>query len=101
MLLFPVLVAALLTISATAAHAGAFVLTLEDLTGPTTTVTINDGGSGDGVPAPDGIWFVGDVGGFFVSVTGDAFPPSGMNLLNFIVHSASGGQFRATLSRTD
>jgi hypothetical protein len=99
-LLLPALVGVLLTVSATAAQADTFKLILEDLTAPD-SVTVYDGDTNDFVTAPDGILFVGNVGGFFVQVNGDAFPPSGMNLMNFIVQAPTdGGQFRATLSRT-
>jgi len=103
--LLPVLVAALLTVSATAAQAHTFQLVLEDLSAPlgaTNPTVVIDGDSNDGIGSPDGILFMGKVGGFDIIVTGEAFLPSGLNLLNFILQSpAVGGDFRATLSRTD
>ena len=97
-LLLPALVAVLLAVGATAAQADTFTLTLEDV--GTSTVVVVDGDSND-FAGPDSILFIGTVGGFNVTVNGDALPPDGMNLLNFIVSApASGGEFKATLSRT-
>lgn len=105
LLLLPVLVAALLTVSATAAHADVFKLVLQDLSAPVSgsnpTIVFDDQDPDLINPGPDSILFSGTVGGFMVVVTGDALPPTGMNLLNFILSAPSGGgDFRATLSRT-
>ena len=105
-LLLPVLVAALLTISASAAQAGAFVLTLEDLTGGTSTV-ITDQFAPDVNATLDRILFMGKVGTFDVTIFANTYlpGPSGapvqMNVSNFRVTSTGAGDFRATLTRTD
>jgi hypothetical protein len=72
-------------------------------------VTVNDNQfpSVDTNGLSDHIVFDGQVGDFFVSVTGDVFfPPNTtapvqMNLLNFLITSQRAGNFRATLSRID
>jgi hypothetical protein len=106
-LLLPVLVAALLTMSASAAQAGAFVLTLEDLAGGgPVSITDNELGGLDANLTADKIRFIGTVGSFNVTFFANAYAPgpSGaplqMNLSNFQVVSTTGGNFRATLSRT-
>jgi hypothetical protein len=107
-LLLPVLVAALLTLSASAAQAGAFVLTLEDLAGG--AVTITDNLAPDANLTADAIRFVGTVGSFSVTITANAYygattgptgAPVQIKVSNFqVVSSAAGGNFRATLSGT-
>ncbi len=108
-LLLPVLIAALLTMSASAAQAGAFVLTLEDLAGGgPVVITDNEVGGLDANLTADKIRFIGTVGSFTVTIFANTFAPgpSGaplqMNLSNFQVVSTAlgGGNFRATLSRT-
>jgi hypothetical protein len=113
-LLLPVLIAVLLTFSASAAHAGAFVLTLTDNTGGQNYVLddndlILDGlgdVAGDLNGASDAIIFSGRVGRFDVQVFGNVLVPSPsgapvqMNLSNFLVSSDTGGTFTAKLERT-
>jgi len=113
-LLLPALVAVLLTVSATAAQAGSFVLSLKDVTSGQSFV-LNDNDLildaygdplGDLNSASDAIIFSGTVGVFDVQVFGNVFlpGPSGspvqMNLTNFLVSSSKGGTFEATLTRT-
>jgi len=104
--LLPILVAALLAFSASAAHAGAFILTLTDLDAPGSSVTINDDDLNDFNGSPDGIVFMGNVGSFDVQVFGTTWIPAPtgapvqMDLSNFLISSSSGGRFTATLSRT-
>jgi len=113
--LLPVLVAALLTVTASAAQAGSFVLTLTDVTSGQ-TYNLSDNGVaqdpvtgeiyGDFNGATDGIIFDGKVGVFNVTVYGNTIIPGGsgsavqMNLSNFLVSSTQGGTFTATLTRT-
>jgi hypothetical protein len=113
-LLLPILIAVLLTVSATAAHAGAFVLTLTDVTRGETyelddnELILNADGDllGDLNGANDAIVFSGRVGKFDVQVFGNTFLPGPtgapvqMNLTNFLVTSSDGGRFTATLERT-
>jgi hypothetical protein len=118
-LLLPALIAVLLAVSATAAHAGSFVLTLQDVTtGTTVQKIINDNSdvigeedidylySDPAVHRTDAIVFSGTVGRFTVDVFGNTFlpgptgAPAQMNLTNFLVTSAEGGKFTATLERT-
>ena len=105
-LLLPLLVAVLLTISVNAAHAGAFILTLTDLDVPGSSVTINDDDLNDFNGSPDGIVFMGTVGSFDVQVFGTTWIPAPtgapvqMDLSNFLISSSTGGRFTATLSRT-
>jgi hypothetical protein len=105
-LLLPVLTAALLAISASAAQAGAFVLTLTDLDTPGASVTVNDDDLADFNGAPDGIIFMGTVGTFDVQVFGTTWIPGPtgapvqMDLSNFLISSSTGGRFSASLSRT-
>lgn len=109
-LLLPVLVAVLVTVSATAAQAGSFILTLTDVSsGITKQISDNELTPGeldmDG-GAVDGIIFSDWVGNFRVTVLGNTdFPPVSsapveMTLQNFLVHTDVGGKFTATLSRT-
>jgi hypothetical protein len=107
-LLLPVLIAALLTMSASAAQAGAFVLTLEDLAGGgPVTITDNELLGLDANLSADKIRFVGTVGSFVVTIFANTYTPgpSGapvqMNVSNFQVVSLSKGSLRATLSRTE
>jgi hypothetical protein len=113
-LLLPVLIAVLLTATASAAQAGAFVLTLTDVTGGQSydlddnELLLDDAGDllGDLNGVKDAIVFSGRVGRFDVQVYGNTFVPgpSGapvqMNLSNFLVSSDTGGTFTATLTRT-
>jgi hypothetical protein len=105
-LLLPALVAVLLTISASAAQAAAFVLTLTDLDTPGATVTIDDNSLSDFNGSSDGIVFLGTVGSFDVQVFGTTWIPGPtgapvqMDLSNFLISSATGGRFTASLSRT-
>jgi hypothetical protein len=113
-LLLPVLVGVLLTFSVTVAHAGAFVLTLTDVTGGQSyelddnelILDVDDNLLGDLNPDTEAIVFSGKVGRFDVQVFGNAFLPGPtgapvqMNLTNFLVTSAQGGRFTATLERT-
>ena len=104
--LLPILVAVLLTISANAAHAGAFILTLTDLDVPGSSITVNDDDLNDFNGSPDGIVFMGTVGSFDVQVFGTTWipaptgAPAQMDLSNFLISSSTGGRFTATLSRT-
>ena len=104
-LMLPVLVAVLLAVSASAAQAAAFVLTLTDLDTPGATVTIDDNSIGDFNGSNDGIVFLGTVGSFDVQVFGTTWIPAPtgapveMDLSNFLISSATGGRFTATLSR--
>jgi len=110
-LLLPVLVAAVLTLSAVAAQAAPFVLTLTDVTGGATTVITDQIAPAPGIPGDsnnklDGILFIGKVGSFDVTIFGNTYTPgpSGapvqMNISNFRVTSTTAGDFRATLQRT-
>jgi hypothetical protein len=104
--LLPVLVAALLTGSASSALAGAFELKLEDVTSGD-VVTITDNGSGDALASLDTIRFMGTVGSFNVTMTANTFfntalAPIQFKISNFQVMTSSTTprEFRATLSRT-
>jgi hypothetical protein len=99
-----------------AAYAGPITLLLEDRSGPGGSVVawveVADGDLGDSEPNPDAVEFrtvdlATTVGSFFVTVTGSITPanpaagtPYTMDLLNFIVFSNGGTNFRATLLRT-
>jgi hypothetical protein len=95
--------------NASAAQAGAFQLTLQDLAGGTVVVT--DNLSPDANVAEDVIRFVGAVGTFNVTITANAYyddttgptgAPVQIKVSNFQVvsTSAAGGNFRATLTGT-
>ena len=109
-LLVPVFVAVLLTVTASGAQAGAFILTLQDVTTETTVEKIiHDETVDDSNSASDAIIFSGVVGRFNVEIFGTTFgldglpspttAPVQMNLSNFLVTSQYGGTFTATLTR--
>jgi hypothetical protein len=109
-LLLPVLIVGLLTMNASAAQAGAFQLTLEDLAVPGGAIVITDNVVPDGNATEDIIRFVGAVGSFNVTITANAYyddttgptgAPVQIKVSNFqVMSSAAGGNFRATLSAT-